>query len=356
VGVLRLLLAWLVLFDHARGFDSKAYVPIYGAVIAVKLFFVISGFYMALVLEGKYTSHGQFYLSRALRLAPAYFAVVALTAMLRPSFLTAAYPTSPSDYWANFLVIGADAPQWGCLFVRPEVCAAYSPHLMYVPQIWSVSIEMQLYLLAPFLVRSRATLAAGFAVSIGFLLVLDLLHISHDWDRVVLPAQLLFFCLGIASYALYRRWQDRLAVLGWPLLALLIAVIVISAVKMPTFGAYHDASRIQTAVAIGLALALPAIFAASKSSRLDRFLGKLSYPFYLSHLLIVAVSGALVGMMPAVAWQHVAAYGLLACVVSIMLVLLVENPSERWRAKVVMKRETISSQPLAASATLESPR
>ena len=49
--------------------------------IAVQSFYIISGFYMALVLDGKYRRTGLFYSNRLLRLAPAYFTMMAIAAV-----------------------------------------------------------------------------------------------------------------------------------------------------------------------------------------------------------------------------------------------------------------------------------
>jgi hypothetical protein len=47
--------------------------------LAVEAFFVISGFYMALVLTERYDGHvGSFYRARALRIFPMYWALLAL--------------------------------------------------------------------------------------------------------------------------------------------------------------------------------------------------------------------------------------------------------------------------------------
>ena len=80
MGILRFLLAFAVFNGHANlplGFSIVA------GSTAVHCFFVISGFYMAMVLNEKYipagASYADFISSRMLRLAPAYLMVVVLT-------------------------------------------------------------------------------------------------------------------------------------------------------------------------------------------------------------------------------------------------------------------------------------
>src|SRR5678816_3051036 len=78
LGLIRVLLAMAVLFGHLPILD----VHIIGAALAVQAFFIVSGFYMALVLSGKYSGQaGLFYSNRLLRLTPTYFVMCALYAV-----------------------------------------------------------------------------------------------------------------------------------------------------------------------------------------------------------------------------------------------------------------------------------
>src|ERR1017187_7738113 len=81
MGILRMLLAISVLASHLHGKSIFGFRLIYGN-LAVQCFFMISGFYMALVLNEKYTRRTDyipFLLQRCLRLYPAYFFVLFLT-------------------------------------------------------------------------------------------------------------------------------------------------------------------------------------------------------------------------------------------------------------------------------------
>jgi hypothetical protein len=78
VGLLRAILASLVVGSHLGAFG--------GATFAVKGFFIISGFYMALVISTRYYALpvGDFYASRLLRLVP--FTGSSSCSRLQPSF------------------------------------------------------------------------------------------------------------------------------------------------------------------------------------------------------------------------------------------------------------------------------
>src|SRR6266481_2956213 len=81
MGILRLLLALSVIADHTKGMFGNRLV---GGPTAVQSFYMISGFYMALVLNGKYNfpgSYRPFIIQRLLRLYPVYALVLLATVL-----------------------------------------------------------------------------------------------------------------------------------------------------------------------------------------------------------------------------------------------------------------------------------
>ena len=80
MGLIRVILALSVLGVHYHIQPQLGFV---GGTVAVKFFYMISGFYMALILERKnnYKSIKSFYVSRYLRLFPIYiiFAISCVT-------------------------------------------------------------------------------------------------------------------------------------------------------------------------------------------------------------------------------------------------------------------------------------
>jgi peptidoglycan/LPS O-acetylase OafA/YrhL len=91
VGILRLILASAVVLVHTGSFFRFNITG--GGQVPVELFYIISGFYMALVLNEKYVGPGSgraFYANRMLRLLPAYWvmACVALVIYLYIYFVT----------------------------------------------------------------------------------------------------------------------------------------------------------------------------------------------------------------------------------------------------------------------------
>ena len=85
MGIIRLLLAISVVVYHSR--------PLLGQInflpgsTAVQAFFIISGFYMSLVINEKYEDKQSFYRARLLKIFPVYWAIVAVSIYLTGYFL-----------------------------------------------------------------------------------------------------------------------------------------------------------------------------------------------------------------------------------------------------------------------------
>ena len=303
MGLLRCLLALSVLLVH----DVDGWFKLIDGAAAVQCFFLISGFYMALVLNERYADVGRFYVNRALRLLPTYWAVLLLTvaaAMLvgRPTFIaTALHGNLTWDAQALVLVssvflVGSDA----MLFVRPTEAGlvftagfwSEPPYLFPyhpIPPAWSLPVEMAFYALAPFLVRSRWRLLVGVLLGLAVRVIVYKAFGSHDpWRYRFLPAELGVFCAGGLAYHFYRAMQgnDIARRIGVACLAILIAVMLAHPYLPP-------AARYVPITALMLA-SLPFVFALARENTTDCWLGELSYPVYLLHFPVLQyVSGTL---------------------------------------------------------------
>src|SRR4051794_25075595 len=173
MGIFRLLLALAVVILHAGTINGYFLLT---AAEAVQIFFVISGFYMALILNEKYLGPGSFRLfisNRFLRIFPTYWCVlvIGLIAWLISAALTGdAGPLSVyrqvsnipalillhlgnlfliGQDWVLFLGIDANNP----LFVSKSFWLLDQPLYKFqvIPPAWSLSIELCFYLVAPWL-------------------------------------------------------------------------------------------------------------------------------------------------------------------------------------------------------------
>lgn len=355
MGMVRLALAMAVLLGHLPVASFK----FMGAGLAVQGFFVVSGFYMALVLDGKYRSTRLFHSNRLLRLAPTYFVMMAIaglalfgfgvTATATPEIFRAAYGhplTAAVMVFENLFVLGQELLYWmrlgedGALSFDlsgnglPSETSAVGWQALLVPQSWSLSMELMFYALAPFLARlSWRWLAAIAAASVALRLAGHALPVEYGlWQGRFFPTALFLFVFGMLGYRLSPLARRAPKLLGRLMALATLALIV----GLPMLPLANEQGR--WLVYVALALATPFVFEAFRHSALDRWIGDLSYPMYLCHLVIVAL--VLIYEPPFAAWTAIAATLLL----SALLLVLVEQPVDRWR----QRRAGATREPAAA--------
>ena len=352
MGILRLFLALSVLDWHYRFSDSAVFPYSFSAVLC---FFVISGFYMSLVINEKYGTSpkgiGRFYCNRALRLYPVNIAVWASLLVLcalgltePPPFMTASdlsLLTRAASFLRQLLIF--PTALWQNVLLFPD--AQYN-HLFF-GQLYTVGLELIFYVFAPFIVARRliVLLALTIAAAIfhGGLHFVDLP--ARPWQYEFFPGVLVFFLMGCLSYRLLpfvRAWRLPPA-LGF--LALPILIIYCAAIPKG-----EDAFT-NSPDALGLylltMLALPFLFEASKNARWDRLIGDLSYPVYAVQLL---VGRAMVGRPGNGSIAENMLVLVVVLLASVALVYLVERPVERLRGQIARRGVGgLSRAPLAQS-------
>lgn len=312
MGIIRFMLAMSVVVWHIPG----AHVRLLNAAVAVLLFFVISGFYMALVVNEKYAPSGpgwikRFYTARFLRLYPAYAAMCLVMIgwywwTTSPNAFTSRLPLPAGEQALiaviNISVIGQDLYELMNHIKAVQVRALFGPAFfngayMLVGQAWSLSSEIFFYLLVPLVVRWPARIVGLLIMSLAIraLLIGGLDFESGVWGYWFIPATMCMFTLGSLSYSLYRviKRQRWTVPIGWGALALMAAWLgwrtLAAGVALPVDATNSlDQPRFWIAY-LAFAAAVPFVFAATKSIAIDRVIGDLSYPLYLAHGLTVGL-------------------------------------------------------------------
>ncbi len=298
MGFIRLLLAFAVFNSHFSVLEDMPIVDGHEAVLA---FFAISGFYMALILDGPYRSGRSFYAARFLALYPMYvFALsisIALVATLdiHPFTSSAELQMFLSNPWALLLTLWTSATLIGqelffCLsqaadgslhFVTTTRYAIW--HNAPLVQTWSLSLEMVFYALAPFLVRLRNRpllflVAASLAVK---LLILTSPAKDVGFFLRFFPAEFWLFGCGILAYRFHTHLPKNRHTVDY-FVFIVLAGFILYANEVPEYLEPFFLPLVTLA-------ALPFVFRACKRSAFDRLAGKLSYPFYLLHFSAIAV-------------------------------------------------------------------
>lgn len=341
MGAIRVLLALAVLLSHL----PMAHYHILSGGLAVQAFFIISGFYMALVLDGKYRDTGLFYSNRLLRLAPTYLLMLALGAVAL--FALKASVTASPELMAslfrnplsaavmvveNIVVVGQDLLFWFRIDEHGAlVFDAYADPAkdniawqgLLAPQSWSLSTELMFYAVAPFITRLKTRWVVLLAAaSIGLRLAGHGLDVDYLlWQGRLFPTALFMFLAGVLGYRCLPFVERAPKAAGWAAAAVLIGYCLAFqwlpvdplTARWITYGV--------------VAVTVPWIFHAFKDNRVDRWIGDLSYPAYLSQLIVI---GLVVTFKPPFGYW-VAILGTFA--LSALVLVLVEHPVDRWRQK-----------------------
>lgn len=352
MGFVRILLASCVVMEHA----PISHLRMMSGGVAVELFFIISGFYMALVCATRYpvgtpAGRAAFYLARFLRLWPVFAVISVLTLALyyaawlwlgRPPTsaglepLLADHPVVRSLLaFSNTLMIGQDIPSLfhvspghavNLTLGEPEPLNDGSVWMgvgRVIPQAWSIGTEIWFYLLVPFLtaLSSRSlAIIAGLCLALRFYLGAHLgLEIYFFFF-----AQLPLFIFGMLAYR-HGALDIRLAI---------IALVAVCAAAL--FLPYSPTASAKWAVYLVFALGMKGLFELSKSSAIDRYIGELSYPVYMSHVLLLAVltiASRRLGV--SLANEIVLPVSIIA---SLGLLHFVDMPVDRLRAQLFARR------------------
>ena len=370
MGSLRCLLAILVVCTHVQPLTGgPTEYARGGAVFAVKAFFIISGFYMSLVLDRQYRERTvtDFYVSRLARLLPLYWLVGLCTVACEYFFVPPGhmfYPlASPFAYGAGLQItklpllvviyaavavltmFGLDTGQWlgfgkldGALSIFPH----YGPQatsvmaLSPVPPGWSIGIELCFYLIAPFIVRRPWWLIAVLGVaSLAFRFGLARLDFTGDpWDRTLFPSELIYFLIGVGSYRLYLMVPKLKVPFVW---FLRLSPIAMALIITPIYGFDANNWFLNSLPYAVVALGIPFLFDWTNSSEADARIGDLSYPIYIGHMFAL---GAAQLMLPAAftkmlgtSWIWLSINVLVAISFAFLLDWLVARPIDNWRRR-----------------------
>lgn len=283
---------------------------------AVQLFYVASGFLISYILTDKntYPKVIDFYVNRALRIYPIYLVVAILSLCAHVFILNGSFfdlyrqiPFSASAFLmgSNLLLFGQDwtlfmtVDHGGLVFTsdfRTSPIALYRGLL--VPQAWTLGIEFTFYAIAPFVLRRRKLLVALLLASIALRGLLMLLGpgLQDPWTYRFFPTELALFLLGALSHQLllplYRRRSRPVVKLAARIATALLLTISLVYIDIPLNEMVKTAMLFATFV-----LLLPLAFLFQEEYSLDKWIGDLSYPIYIGHILVIFLVTDLAGRL-----------------------------------------------------------
>jgi peptidoglycan/LPS O-acetylase OafA/YrhL len=306
IGLIRLLLAESVVMSHSYGFFGY---NILNPVIAVEMFFIISGFYMAMILNSKYDEFWLFIKNRILRLYPIYITILSAIIILSvfsfffsgswfklSVFINQFNSFRPASYFfvvfANLSMLFQDLIMFTGLDKTGNLIFSAGPHsaaiippqdLLLIPPAWTLGLEWTFYVLAPFIVKKPKALIGLVILSLAVKGLLTATGLTGDpWSYRFFPAELYLFCGGALAFNFYQKYKNRISLQTARITTFLFIglILVFNFLPLPAIFFY-----------LVFILFLPFIFFYSKNIRFDRRIGELSYPVYLSHLLMLSCLG-----------------------------------------------------------------
>jgi len=318
MGYLRFYLSIIVVMSHLStgAFYGHPEVNLLsvGPINAVRMFFIISGFYMAMVFY-KYSSPFEFYLSRALRLYPIYWLTLVVTIAiafilhetkiggfidLTVWFQGGSLFAKALLFLSNFSFFGLDLSYFYCVGANHAQFALMSwsdcptgyligiQKVVLDPPAWTLALELYFYLLVPifFVMKIRAVIAIAI-FSVALTLFIMAIHLPHHdiLDRVFFPAELYLFLIGFLAYKL-KNYINRSVGLSCSLLSLML-ILIYNHIPVANIGSLYIW---QDLLLFGIfTLALPTLFKFGEHIPGERFIGDLSYPIYISHTCVLSL-------------------------------------------------------------------
>jgi peptidoglycan/LPS O-acetylase OafA/YrhL len=297
MGLLRVMLAISVFMAHSPVTGNATFFIGFGGPSSVEIFFIISGIFIARILDKSYSSAKNFYVNRALRLYPIYFIVSGLILIrsvlfpeLRDELFSYPFMALIIGAFANATFFGSD---W-LMFLRlndghlsfGNFNESDSPlwHMLLIPQAWSLGIEITFYLIAPLLCRVSTKKLIGFQALLfvvrGCAFVLGL---NFDpWTYRFFPFELPLFILGILLYRVKTNAKDLPRIPWINLYFFLVVVYIGFSTATNLFLLPRGFQMIFLVILTGV------VYLFGSDTEIDRKIGDFSYPIYMCHNLVIS--------------------------------------------------------------------
>lgn len=276
---------------------------------AVDVFIVLSGYVVAKSLLKTEARLPTYFASRFVRLLPVAWGAVVAGLLLRA--LTGSPPDEATAYLRNLLEPLAFT-DWLGFFT---MIAPIPRSELVNPPLWTLVLEMQAVLLMPLLV-GIAKKTAVWVLPLFFIIAAYALAFSTDWGY---PLYFSGFALGTALAV----HEPKLPKLEMPKIILIFAF----AMLMSRHVTEYDSALMRPLYALSAVFIVYAVRSGAANFLLAspfQFLGKISYPFYALHWVVMAAMVFLVGE-----WTGIAAAALIGLVLAMPAAILFEHFIDR---------------------------
>ncbi|BAY07254.1 acyltransferase family protein [Calothrix sp. NIES-2098] len=258
---------------------------------AVDVFIIISGFVIFYLLDNAEEKITTFITRRFLRIYPVYLVCLIVSIILTPFYLKT-LEQLPYPSISRINVIGDSLR-----FFVPHIIAhltllhgilpqAILPSSAYafIGQAWSISLEWQFYLIAPFvfyLIKFKR--AKLFTLFIIFLFTISHLF-SFQKSFILSKSSIILFFIGIMSFYIYKYYNPTYISRFQALILMPVTVVfTILLLKNPAITLW---SLIFCCV-LSKDVLIPKFICKILNHPYILFIGKISYSIYLSHIIVL---------------------------------------------------------------------
>ena len=291
-----------------------------GGFVGVDLFFVLSGYFITGLLVREQAESGgvnlmEFYGRRALRLLPSLI-VVLLVTLAAVMWLYA--PIDQPTIAANARAVALSAGNYEFARTAVDYFSSAANPLLHT---WSLAVEEQFYVVWPLLfllvgAMAQRWLLAALAIAglASFAASLWLTTTAQPWAFFGMPTRIWEFALGGVVALLLRPSAERDARRGALLQIAALAAIGFAVISYDRATSYPGVAALVPALAAAALLVGGAWAPASAASRMLstpalRWLGRLSYAWYLWHWPLVGIGVVLdrdIGVAGRLVWSGAA--------------------------------------------------
>jgi peptidoglycan/LPS O-acetylase OafA/YrhL len=320
--LLRFLFAFVVFLVHSYALSGAETLSIlsnsFSSAIAVKCFFVVSGFLIFMSYENS-NDTTRFFMKRASRIYPAYFSIVLICAILGCAFSSYSW----SEYWSLPVLKYIAANLVFLNFLQPNLPGLFENNTLQAVNgaLWTLKIEVMFYLFVPLAVMAfrkfgrLAVIIALYCASVLYSVIIIELVRRTGVDSYMelqrqLPGQLTFFLAGAACYYYFQYFVKY----GFWLLVLATVTFILQA--------WLPWVAIEPAV-----LAVVVVYFACIFPSIGNFgkYGDFSYGMYIVHFPILQVLISF-GLFKESPWLMLTVAGLLILTIAILFWNFIEKP------------------------------
>lgn len=314
---------------------------------AVDVFIMLSGFVIFFMLDNKKQSYHVYIMQRFFRIFPIYLVALIVSFFMLDytmGVLSSAPIGAATDARMGFINNYADAPVQNILShlilmqgLIPQSVISNSSFTI-IGQAWSISVEWQFYLIAPFIFANVINIGKAYNSLCLVLISALFVAVAPAMDKGFLGNNILCFSIGFLTFFFYRNIADKLSKTELNIIFVVYVILSIVIMKKNCFqfilwGACFYFVILKSRFGVNSKLC------SMLDSGVMSNLGKISYSIYMVHMAVIYVlmNYLLVGLNSVPMYLYVlfpTACIILSVIISMVTYQYIEKPMIKFGKKL----------------------